>query len=238
MIAPDFLGLGFSDKPSGFDYTLQAQAHADAVDALLGFLGVDAVHVVAHDLGVRVTQEMIARRETPSSLATVMSLVLLNGAMCPEAYRPRLIQRLLASPLGAWLGPRVPLKAFDRAMRALFGVQTPPAPELLDDFWALVEQGHGRQVTHAVGRFWRPDAAQRDRLVGALLRSRRPLRVINGAADPNSGRHMVHRLLALAPLTDVFSFDHIGHWPHIEHVEATAAARLDFLNPLASDKPG
>ena len=226
LIAPDFLGLGFSDKPLDFGYTLAD--HAEGVDGLLESLGVPEVRVIAHDLGVRVAQEMLARREASSGLTPIRSLVLLNGAMCPEAYRPRAIQRVLASPLGPWLGPRIPRAAFDRAIKGLFGAGTPPAQDLLDDFWTLVEHGDGRRVTHAVGRFWAPGPALRDRLVGALLRSPAPLRIINGSADPNSGEHMVRSWLRLAPHTDVIRFESIGHWPHIEHANATAAAILDF----------
>ncbi len=231
LIAPDFLGLGFSDKPLQHPYTLSS--HACAVDALLQARGVAAVHVVAHDLGVRVAQEMLARRETEPGLARVSSLVLLNGAMCPEAYRPRPVQRLLATRLGAWLGPRVPRVAFDAAMRALFGPQTPPPRPLLDEFWALVNHGRGRRVVHAVGGFWQPHLAMRDRLVAALLRSRAPLRVINGSRDPNSGGHMVDRWLALAPTTDLVRLGHVGHWPQIEAAEVTAASILEFWRSLA-----
>lgn len=227
MIAPDFLGLGFSDKPARHDYTLCS--HAEAVDDLMASLGIQEVRVVAHDLGVRVAQEMLARRETQPASSRLVSLVMLNGAICPEAYRPRVIQRLLASPMGAWLGPRIPRGAFDRAVRDLFGPRTPPTAELLDDFWSLVEFGEGRRVTHQVGRFWRPHLAMRDRVVGALLRSPAPLRIINGAADPNSGQHMVARWLALAPHTDVVSLDGIGHWPQIEDAQRTGRAILEFL---------
>lgn len=228
LIAPDFLGLGFSDKPLHHDYTLSS--HAEAMDGLLASLGLPDVCVVAHDLGVRVAQEMLARRETQPASSRMRRVVLLNGAMCPEAYRPRTIQRLLASPLGALLGPRVPRAAFDRAMRELFGRQTPPNADLLDDFWSLVEFGEGRRVMHEVGRFWQPRLAMRDRLVGALLRSPAALRVINGSADPNSGQHMVTRWLDLAPHTDLVSLEGIGHWPHIEAPQTTARAIRDFLS--------
>lgn len=227
LIAPDLLGLGFSDKPLEHDYTLAH--HAQAVDALLASLGLDEVHVVAHDLGVRVAQEMLARRQAGDAASRVMRLVLLNGAFCPEAYRPRWIQRLLASPIGPVLGPRVPRRAFDRAVRGLFGPRSQPTAELLDDFWSLLEFGQGRRVTHAVGRFWLPRLAMRDRLVGALLHSPAPLRIVNGAADPNSGRHMVARWLSLAPQTDVVSLPDIGHWPQIEAPGRTGRAILEFL---------
>lgn len=230
LIAPDFLGLGFSDKPRHHDYSLPS--HARTIDALLAWLGVAKVHVVAHDLGVRVAQEMLAQRETERGLALFESLVLLNGAMCPQAYRPRPIQRLLATPLGAWLGPRIPRFAFDGSIRKLFGKQAQASPALLDEFWALVVHGGGRRVTHAVGAFWQPHLAMSERLVGALLRSQVPLRVINGSADPNSGSHMVNQWLTLAPLTDVIRLESVGHWPHIEVAQLTAAAIVEFWSSL------
>lgn len=235
LIAPDFHGLGFSDKPQHHAYTLPN--HARMIDALLAGLGVKRVHVVAHDLGVRVAQEMLAQRETERDLATFESLVLLNGALCPEAYRPRLIQRLLVTPLGAWLGPRIPRVAFDRAIRELFGKCTQPSSTLLSEFWALVEHGNGRQVVHRAGSFWQPHLAMRDRLVGALLRSQVPLRLINGCADPNSGGHMVDRWLSLAPSADVVRLEHIGHWPQIEAAQSTATSIVEFWRSLQHGAP-
>lgn len=232
LIAPDLLGHGFSDKPTAHDYTITS--HAASVGALLEALGIREFHLVAHDLGVRVAQELLARREQPGDHPQILSLVLLNGAMCPEAYHPRPIQRLLASPLGGWVAPHIPRSAFGRTIQELFGGDHPAPDGLIDDFWSLLQHGDGQRVTHAVGRFWTPRRAMRDRLVGALLRSRVPLRVVNGACDPNSGRHMVQRLLELAPGTDVVSLEHAGHWPHIELPAATAEAILDFIRARAT----
>ena len=222
------LGLGFSDKPPAHDYSLAR--HAAFHDALLKRLGLSAVHLLAHDLGVSVAQEMLARREqqaqqTPD-LPRIASVTFLNGGLCPEAYRPRPIQRLLASPLGAWLGPRISRAAFERSLRPLFGPDSPPSQALLDDFWTLVTHGQGLRVTHQVGRFWRDRLVLRERLVGALLRSPLPLRLINGAADPNSGAHMVARFLSLKPDADLVSLERTGHWPQIEAPARVAQALL------------
>ena len=231
LLAPDFPGLGFSDKPRGCRYTLEL--HAEAVDAVLDSLGRPPVHVVAHDLGVRVAQAMLLRRQADPTLSPLSSLVLLNGALCPEAYRPRLIQRLLASPAGPWLGPRIPKRAFDRTITGLFGATTPPSRELLDDFWSLVEYGDGRRITHSVGSFWRTPRAERDRLVGALLGSAVPLRLINGSADPNSGEPMMQRWLSLSPTADLVRLAAIGHWPQLEAPVATADAIHSFWHAAA-----
>jgi pimeloyl-ACP methyl ester carboxylesterase len=227
VIAPDMLGLGFSDKPVHHAYSIQD--HADMHEALIKAIGLRAVHVMAHDLGVSVAQELLARREQDPTLAAIASLTLLNGGVCPEAYRPRPIQRLLASPLGSWIGPHVSRAAFERAIVSLFGPSMQPGPDLLNDFWSLVNYRDGRRVTHAVGRFWRERLGLRERLLAPLLRSTVPIRFINGASDPNSGRHMMDSYRALSPDEDIVSLEGIGHWPQIEAPTAVALSFMAFV---------
>ena len=61
VIAPDMLGMGFSAKPVAYQYTVPD--HADMHEALLAHLGIAAVHILAHDLGDSVGQELLARHE-------------------------------------------------------------------------------------------------------------------------------------------------------------------------------
>ncbi len=228
VIAPDMLGLGFSDKPLNHHYSIAD--HADMHESLIIALGRPTVHVMAHDLGVSVAQELLARREQVTTLVPIASLTLLNGGVCPEAYRPRPIQRLLASPLGSWIGPHVSKAAFDRAIVSLFSPDMPPSCELLNDFWSLVNYHDGRKVTHAVGRFWRERLGLRERLLAPLLRSTVPIRFINGASDPNSGRHMMDSYRTLSPDEDIVSLEGIGHWPQIEAPKDVAHSFLAFAS--------
>lgn len=223
LIAPDMLGMGFSDKPVDVDYTISQ--HAQMHEALLKHLDIQQTRVVAYDLGVSVVQEMLAtRQDTHKSpdLTKITDITFLNGGICPEAYRPRWIQKVLASPLGAWLGPRIPQATFVKTISALFGTHTQPSAELLADFWALYVHNGGRQMNHRVGRFWQDRLAQRDRLVHATLNSATPMRLVNGAADPNSGWHMAQAFKRLKPDADVIKLDAIGHWPQIEAAQDVA----------------
>ena len=61
VIAPDMIGMGFSDKPVAYGYSVPD--HADVHEALLEHLNVDSCHVLAHDLGDSVGQELLARHE-------------------------------------------------------------------------------------------------------------------------------------------------------------------------------
>jgi pimeloyl-ACP methyl ester carboxylesterase len=231
VIAPDMLGLGFSDKPA--DHAYSVQDHADLHDELIDRLGLRHVSLLAHDLGVSVAQEMLARGEEDPGRPRVDATVLLNGGLCPEAYRPRLIQHLLSSPMGPWIGPHIPRRAFERSVRALFGPQSTPADALIDDFWSLAIHQDGLKVAHAVGRFYLDRLALRDRLVGPLLRRAVPVQVINGAADPNSGRHMADRYRALVRDADIVSLEGVGHWPQIEAPHDVLGAALPFLRAHA-----
>lgn len=228
VIAPDMLGFGFSDKPRDMSYGLTL--HADLYDHLLVTLGVSRCHVMAHDLGVSIVQELLARREQPNDLPRIDSVLMLNGAVCPDAYRPRLIQRLLVSPLGGIIGPRVPKDAFGRTLRGLFAKHSPPDGALVDDFWTLLDYGDGRRVTHATGALWRERMKLQDRLLGALLRSPAPLRLINGGADPNSGQHMMNAFLRWQPDADVVSIADAGHWPQIERPVEVATSAHQFFS--------
>jgi hypothetical protein len=102
VIAPDMLGMGFSDKPVRYEYSVPD--HADMHEALLAHLGVESCHIVAHDIGVSVAQEMLTRHDggqQSHGRFGIDSVTWLNGGLFNEAYAPRLVQTLLSrTPLG------------------------------------------------------------------------------------------------------------------------------------------
>lgn len=227
LVAVDLLGLGLSDKPAQLAYSIPA--HADLQEWLIQTLGLAHVSVMAHDLGVSIAQEMLARRMAGTPLAPINSVVLLNGGIFPEVYRPRFILRVLSSPLGGLIGPRMSRAAFERTIRGLFGPQAPPDQGVLDDFWCLVTHQQGLQVAHTVGRFWQERLALRDKLVAPLLTRTYPVLFVNGTSDPNSGQHMVDRYRSLVADAPVVCLDGIGHWPQLERPNLVVAHTLRFL---------
>ncbi len=60
-MAFDMIGYGFSAKPAGFDYTTFNQV--DILQSLLENLNIKKVHILAHDYGNTITQELLARAE-------------------------------------------------------------------------------------------------------------------------------------------------------------------------------
>ena len=98
LYALDLLGFGRSEKPRDTDYPIELQA--DLCMALLDDRGVGNAHVLAHDYGDTVAQELLARER--EGQLRIASMAFLNGGLFPETHRARPIQKLLANPL---LGP-------------------------------------------------------------------------------------------------------------------------------------
>ena len=93
-VAPDHIGMGFSEKPENYDYTLATRI-AD-IEALVARLGLRRVHLVVHDWGGAIGFGFAARH--PELIAR---LVILNTGAFPV---PRISARIAACKI-TWLGP-------------------------------------------------------------------------------------------------------------------------------------
>src|SRR5690554_6242724 len=61
VLAADMIGFGFSAKPRRYPYSIFDQA--DLQEGLLRAAGVARAHILAHDYGDTVAQELLARHE-------------------------------------------------------------------------------------------------------------------------------------------------------------------------------
>ncbi len=213
VIACDMLGFGDSAKPLDHDYCLLEQA--DLQQALLEHLRVDQpVHVLAHDYGDSVAQELLARHY--EGRFHMASCVFLNGGLFPETHRTALVQKLLLSPLGWMVGRAFGRNALSDSFNQIFGPATRPSESALDDFWSLINCHEGTRILHKLIAYIPQRRRLRERWVGAMQRGEVPLRVIDGEVDPISGAHMVERYQQLVPLADTVLLANIGHYPQIE----------------------
>ncbi|WP_066896986.1 alpha/beta fold hydrolase [Mycolicibacterium houstonense] len=237
VIAPDMIGMGFSDKPVAYEYTVHD--HADMHEALLDHLGVRSAHILAHDLGDSVGQELLARHESGGrsyGALDIESITWLNGGLFNESYTPRLIQKAMSrTPLGDIMSPlqgsRLSRRIVEPTINEMFGVNTKPSPQLMAKFHQILEYNDGKRVLHKVGRFVNDRYAHRNRWVRAMRETAVPMRLIDGPSDPNSGRHMAQRYLEVIPNPDVVMLaDDIAHWPQIEDPQAVLSHFLAHID--------
>jgi pimeloyl-ACP methyl ester carboxylesterase len=243
VVAPDMLGMGFSDKPFAYQYSVHD--HADMHESLLAHLGVESAHVLAHDIGDSVGQELLARHEFGQrayGTLRIDSITWLNGGLFNETYTPRLMQKVLSrTPLGDILSPLQgsPLskRIIEPTINEMFGPNTKPSRRMLDLFHEILEYNDGKRVTHKVGRFINDRYAHRNRWVRAMRETAVPMRLIDGPIDPNSGRHMAQRYLEVIPNPDVVMLaDAIGHWPQIEAPDDVLKHFLDHIERVIAER--
>ncbi|MEQ9365391.1 MAG: alpha/beta hydrolase [Leptospirales bacterium] len=236
LIAPDMIGFGYSDKPVQYDYSIMDQA--DLHEALLKQLGVSEMHVLAHDYGDTVAQELLARYEErlaararggPDTFPRYKSITFLNGGLFPETHRARLIQKLLISPLGSLITKVMGEKTFRKKFSEVFGPHTKPSDRELKDFWQIIQYQKGTRIYHKLIRYMADRRRHRERWVACLQNTKIPIRLINGPADPVSGLHMTERYRELIANPDIVLLDGIGHYPQTEDPAGVLRAFLEFV---------
>ena len=231
VIVPDMIGMGFSDKPKNHHYSFDEMA--DLYTALFKELQVTETHILAHDLGNSVVQELLARNEEDKNSFKIKSIAFLNGGLFTDVYKPRLIQILLSKspkPIGKILSRLMSEKSVAKATAEVFGIATKPSIELLQDFWEILNYNDGKSIAYLIGRLVFAKEKHQQRWTTAMQLTKIPMCFINGPADPNSGLHMAKRYEQLIPKANVKLLrNDIGHWPQIEYPQQTLNAYDNFL---------
>lgn len=234
LVALDLLGFGFSAKPYPHPYLISEQA--DIVEALVAELGLQHFHVLAHDYGDTVAQELLARQHGRASLQW-QSVCFLNGGLFPETHHARLVQKMMLTPMGPLITALMKEKQLHKTLVKLFGPKTPPSHELVQNFWELINYNNGRRVLNKLISYIPQRLMNRERWVGALEKSRVPIGLINGSVDPISGAHMVARFMEVAgDPAYLLSLSTIGHYPQVEAPQQVADGYREFLQRVSAQQ--
>lgn len=227
LVALDMLGFGYSDKPNPYPYSIIQQA--DLIEDLMQHLNISECHLLAHDYGDTVAQELIARCIDGAGLK-FNSACLLNGGIFPESHHPLRIQKMLMSPVGFLLSRLLNQKKFEKSFGRIFGPDTGLSSEELNNYWQLVSKKDGHRIAHLLILYMRERVRHRERWVGALQNFKQPLGLINGLVDPISGQVMVERYREIISSANIWTLDRIGHYPQIEASGEVVQFYKEFLS--------
>lgn len=225
LLLPDFLGFGASEKPADHDYSLHEQA--DLIERLWAREGTAATVLVAHDYGVSVAQELLARRAEGRLGVELVSVHLLNGGVYPELHRPQPVQTALLDPeqgprIGAGLTPEL----IAGALKPTFAEDFDAREDAAAIYRGLSRDG-GQRILHRLIHYMPDRLANRDRWVGALESTEVPLAFVWGMLDPISGAHIAAQIRVRVPRAPLLALEDVGHWPPLEAPERVLAALLD-----------
>jgi haloalkane dehalogenase len=224
-IAPDHLGFGLSDRPSGGDYS--PAAHARRLAAFVTRLGLDRFTLVVHDFGGPIALPLAL--STPSA---VQRLVLINTWMWPFDDDAGMMRR--GRLAGGSLG-RVLYKYANASLRLLmpsaYGDRAKLTTAIHRQYLEVFRERRARvEVLHALARailesrsYYADLYARADRLRDL------PALIIWGMKDTAFQPHQLARWQSLLPAADVCRLASAGHWPQEEDPAAVTEALTTFL---------
>jgi pimeloyl-ACP methyl ester carboxylesterase len=180
--------------------------------------GLEQVYLLTHDMGNSVALEIL-QRGTP----VVERLILLNGSVLLDYYRPLLTQKLLLHPvigpvITRWRLIKKPM--FARQFGKLFA-QKPPQTEI-DDFWELIGHNQGMANYHLLIQYLNERLVHQHTWLSALKNHSAPLTVIWGQRDPVSVPKIAEAILTCRPDASYHPLAEVGHFPQWEAPETVA----------------
>jgi pimeloyl-ACP methyl ester carboxylesterase len=219
----DFPGYGLSGKPVNRDYSLRRQL--DAAEALLNFLQISELDLLAHDMGNSVACELLRRREEGDYPFRLKSLTLLNGGIYMDMHQPLLTQRLLRTPLLGIIAARL-------TSWRMFKMQYPRVyanPQQFDEVhyqsqWSLLLNNGGRRTLHKIAGYMRERTRMGEQWTGPLHRLELPFKVIWGKQDPIAVYDIALKLCGKNQAINLTTLEKTGHYPQLEAPQRIAEA--------------
>jgi pimeloyl-ACP methyl ester carboxylesterase len=229
LLSVDLLGFGLSDKPTKHQYSLLEQA--DIVQALLRKKGVKQYHILAHDYGDSVAQELLSRQDDIHSAAQILSICFLNGGLFASHHRPLFTQKLLKGRLGGLASHFMNKANLARGFNKIFAANSQPNTNEIDTLWQLIEHNNGKKVLPKLLSYIDERNQHGKRWVQSMVSTVVPLYFINGVHDPISGQHMLDHYIDIIPNAKTTALD-VGHYPQLEAPQDVLNLYRDFLTEV------
>ncbi len=225
----DFLGFGASEKPTDHQYSLHEQT--DLLEALWARERIAETVLVAHDYGVSVAQELLARRAEGRLGVELRAVHLLNGGLYPDLHRRQPTQELLLdAEHGPRLGELMSEELFTQGLRPTFAEDYDASGDSAA-MWRAMERDGGQRIGHLLARYMVDRERHERRWVDALEGADVPLAFVWGMLDPISGAHMAARIAERMPRAPLQTLPDVAHWPQLEAPDRVLAALAD-LRPV------
>ncbi len=244
VCALDFPGYGFSDKPSGWGYSLTRDQ--ELIEYYLAeVVGAGAAVIVAHDRGDSVALLHAARCAEGHSAVRLEHLVLSNGNIFLPMSNLTQAQRLMLDPR-SW--PQVAAVMSPRALAEGVGAGTFTPPRKAGDpeveaMAAAFSHADGINVLHETIQYLVERSQDEERWLEALASGTFPVTLIWGLCDtispPRVASYVWNEYLMLRPAGNrLYFIPDANHYLQADRPGAFVAALLDALEPDKSRAPG
>jgi pimeloyl-ACP methyl ester carboxylesterase len=217
VVAPDMPGFGGSDKRPDQDYTVGG--YAAHLGGVIDQLGIERVHLVAHDFG-----GPFALTWAAANVERVASITLINTGVLLD-YRWHRLARLWRLPI---IGGLVQKASTPTLARWLLGHDNPGLPP--QGVEQIADHLMPRGTKRAVLRLYRStDRKDIEALAGPLRRRAPDTLVVWGDQDVYIRVAQAERQRSVFPRARVEILPGVGHWAWLEQPDRVAEVVVPFL---------
>ena len=186
LILFDMLGYGLSDKPEK-DYSYSLIEQADTALKVWEHFEVKGGHLLAHDMGVSVATEILARHEKdflPVWFSEgLQSITFTNGSMVLELAELRIMQKLLLSKYGYLLKNISHFRLFNHQVKSAHGNKNLKDQEI-QNLWAAATLQDGHRIFYLTIKYLNDRKQfEKTRWLPSLQQTKLPIHICWGDED-------------------------------------------------------
>ncbi|MFN8237651.1 MAG: alpha/beta hydrolase [Chitinophagales bacterium] len=224
----DHLGFGLSHKPTQYSYSLIEQA--EIALELWKKLGLKEIHLVAHDYGTTVANEIIVRKQQGYEPVKIKSVTLCNGSIHIELAHLKLIQKLLKHPFwGKYVVALMNKPAFIKTMQDIWFDKKLCDLQEMNLLWDLLMLNAGKDVLHKVSQYNNERVKFWHRWIQALTQLDIPTHILWAQQDPIAVSAIAEQLHKEIPNSVYTKIDKCGHYPMLEKSEEWSEKMMSFI---------
>lgn len=230
VVVHDHPGFGLSGRPLNYSYSLIEQA--DHAWALWQKMGLQKVHLLAHDYGTSVATELMAQVIRGFEPVTLQSFTVGNGSMLIEMAQLLLMQKILRSKT---LGPIAVRLAsrwnFKKNMSKIWHDKSKVNEAELDILYDMIwSHPDGQKVFPRISQYLDERYKFWHRWIGeGLYITDRPINLLWAEKDPIAVIAMGEELHRNIPNSTLKRLPDLGHYPMLEDPAVYAKAVLEMI---------
>ena len=229
----DHLGFGLSSKPTNYSYSFIEQA--EIAIQLWKQLGIKEIHLVSHDYGTTVANEIIVRKLQGFEPVKIRSVTFSNGSVHIELAHLKLVQKLLKHPFfGKYIVALMNKRTFVRTMRDIWFDKNLFDQSEMDVLWKMLMMNSGRNVLHKISQYNNERVKFWDRWITALTQLDIPTHILWAQQDPIAVIAIAEQLHKEIPGSVYTKIDKCGHYPMLEKPGEWSEKMMKFITNITT----
>ncbi len=230
-IIHDHLGFGLSDKPINYSYSLIEQA--DMAIELWRKLGIEQVHLVSHDYGTSVANEILVKRLRGFEPIKIQSATFCNGSMHIELAKILLVQKLLKHPFfGKYAAALTNEFLFILNMKKIWFDKSLFNTNEIRIIYQMCVANGGKKVLHKASQYINERTKFWHRWIGSLPMIDIPVHILWAQQDPIAIKAIAELLHQEMKNSSYTKIDSCGHYPMLEQPKLWADKTIHFLETI------